>query len=169
MPVTEIIPLALTAILASMPVALAATPILASALCARALAKLGVLTTRLSAVYEAASMDVLCANRIGTLTYAMHMDLNTLRTLAFVAIVLGNQATTYNNRERRRLWSSRPSNWVLASPGLDILIAATLPLTGIAMSPLPIPILAGMLAGAAASAVAINFVKVPDFRRLAIT
>jgi H+-transporting ATPase len=101
--------------------------------------------------------------------YAMHMDLNTLRTLAFVAIVFGNQATTYNNRERRRLWSSRPSKWVLASSGVDILIAATLSLTGIAMSPLPILIVFGTLAGAAAFAVVIDFVKVPAFRHLAIT
>jgi H+-transporting ATPase len=101
--------------------------------------------------------------------YAMHMDLNTLRTLAFVAIVFGNQATTYNNRERRHLWASRPSAWVLASSGADILIATTLSVTGIAMSRLPILIVLGELIGAAAFAVAFDFVKVPAFRRLAIT
>jgi H+-transporting ATPase len=68
MPVTDIIPLVLTAILASIPVALPATFTLASALGARALAKLGVLPTRLSAVDEAASMVVLCADKTGTLT-----------------------------------------------------------------------------------------------------
>jgi len=68
MAVTDIIPLALTGILASIPVALPATFTLASALGARALAKLGVLLTRLSAVDEAASMDVLCADKTGTLT-----------------------------------------------------------------------------------------------------
>ena len=67
-PVTEIIPLVLTAILASIPVALPATFTLASALGARALAKLGVLPTRLSAVDEAASMVVLCSDKTGTLT-----------------------------------------------------------------------------------------------------
>jgi H+-transporting ATPase len=101
--------------------------------------------------------------------YVMNMDLNTLRTLAFVAIVFGNQATTYNNRERRRLWSSRPGNYVLASSGVDILIATTLSVMGIAMSALPIVIVMGSLAGAAAFAVLIDFVKVPAFRRLAIT
>jgi H+-transporting ATPase len=101
--------------------------------------------------------------------YAMHMDLDTLRTLAFVVIVFGNQATTYNNRERRHLWESRPSHWVLASSGVDILIATTLSVMGIAMSPLPIPIVLGALVGAAAFAVAFDFVKVPAFRRLAIT
>ncbi len=68
MPVAEIIPLVLTAVLASIPVALPATFTLASAIGARALAKLGVLPTRLSAVDEAASMVVLCADKTGTLT-----------------------------------------------------------------------------------------------------
>src|ERR1700690_2458515 len=68
MPVADIIPLVLTAILASIPVALPATFTLASALGARALAKVGVLSTRLSAVDEAASMVVLCADKTGTLT-----------------------------------------------------------------------------------------------------
>jgi H+-transporting ATPase len=68
MPLDEIIPLVLTAVLASIPVALPATFTLASALGARALAKLGVLPTRLSAVDEAATMNVLCADKTGTLT-----------------------------------------------------------------------------------------------------
>ena len=68
LPVAEIIPLVLTAVLASIPVALPATFTLAAAVGARALAKLGVLPTRLSAVDEAATMDVLCADKTGTLT-----------------------------------------------------------------------------------------------------
>ena len=68
LPLDEIIPLVLTAVLASIPVALPATFTLAAALGARALAKLGVLPTRLSAVDEAASMNVLCADKTGTLT-----------------------------------------------------------------------------------------------------
>ena len=68
MPLAEIIPLVLTAVLASIPVALPATFTPASALGAQALAKLGVLSTRLSAVDEAATMNVLCADKTGTLT-----------------------------------------------------------------------------------------------------
>jgi H+-transporting ATPase len=68
MPLDQIIPLVLTAVLASISVALPATFTLASALGARALAKLGVLPTRLSAVDEAASMNVLCSDKTGTLT-----------------------------------------------------------------------------------------------------
>src|SRR5208282_2755071 len=68
MPIGEIIPLVLTAILASIPVALPATFTLAAALGAKALARLGVLPTRLSAVDEAATLDVLCSDKTGTLT-----------------------------------------------------------------------------------------------------
>ncbi|WP_454618996.1 HAD-IC family P-type ATPase [Bradyrhizobium cenepequi] len=68
LPFTEIIPLALIAILASIPVALPATFTLATAIGAQALGKRGVLPTRLSAVDEAASMNVLCVDKTGTLT-----------------------------------------------------------------------------------------------------
>ena len=68
MPIGEIIPLVLTAVLASIPVALPATFTLAAAVGAKALARLGVLPTRLSAVDEAATLDVLCSDKTGTLT-----------------------------------------------------------------------------------------------------
>lgn len=68
MPWSEVVPLLLTAILAAIPVALPATFTLAAAIGARTLAKNGVLPTRLSAVDEAASIDVLCSDKTGTLT-----------------------------------------------------------------------------------------------------
>jgi H+-transporting ATPase len=68
MPWSEIVPLLLTSVLAAIPVALPATFTLAAALGARSLAKVGVLPTRLSAVDEAASIDVLCSDKTGTLT-----------------------------------------------------------------------------------------------------
>ena len=68
MPWSEVTPLLLTSVLAAIPVALPATFTLASALGARSLAARGVLPTRLSAVDEAASMDVLCSDKTGTLT-----------------------------------------------------------------------------------------------------
>jgi H+-transporting ATPase len=54
--------------LASIPVALPAMFTLAAAVGARALAKQGVLPTSLAAVDEAAGIDVLCADKTGTLT-----------------------------------------------------------------------------------------------------
>jgi H+-transporting ATPase len=68
MPWSEIIPLLLTSVLAAIPAALPTTFTLAAALGARSLAKLGVLPTRLSAVDEAATIDLLCSDKTGTLT-----------------------------------------------------------------------------------------------------
>ena len=68
MPFSEAIPLVLISVLASVPVALPATFTLATAIGAQELTKVGVLPTRLSAVDEAASMDVLCIDKTGTLT-----------------------------------------------------------------------------------------------------
>lgn len=68
MPLTEVIPFALILLVASVPVALPATLTLASAFGARELAHRGVLVTRLSAIEEAAAMDVLASDKTGTLT-----------------------------------------------------------------------------------------------------
>jgi len=68
LPPAEVLSFALILIVASVPVALPATFTLATALGAGELARSGVLLTRLSAIEEAAGMDVLCADKTGTLT-----------------------------------------------------------------------------------------------------
>lgn len=100
--------------------------------------------------------------------FYLHLTLPSLQSLAFILIVFGNQATMYNNRERRHLWASRPSKWVLMASGVDIAIAAMLAIAGIAMQPLPLPLVLSTLAGAALFAVVFDFLKVPAFRRLQI-
>jgi H+-transporting ATPase len=68
LPAAEIVPFALIIVIASIPVALPATFTLATALGSIELAGRGVLVTRLSAIEEAAQMDVLCTDKTGTLT-----------------------------------------------------------------------------------------------------
>lgn len=68
LPAAEIVPLLLVAVLASIPVALPSMFTLAAAVGARALARRGVLPTSLSAVDEAAGIDILCSDKTGTLT-----------------------------------------------------------------------------------------------------
>jgi H+-transporting ATPase len=68
MPLSQIAPLVLVAVLASIPVALPSMFTLAATVGAGAVARRGVLPTRLSALDEAAGMDVLCADKTGTLT-----------------------------------------------------------------------------------------------------
>ncbi|HEY6395582.1 MAG TPA: HAD-IC family P-type ATPase, partial [Candidatus Binataceae bacterium] len=68
LPLIETLPFVLILLVASVPVALPATFTLASGLGAVELAKRGVLATRLSAIEEAAAMDVLCSDKTGTIT-----------------------------------------------------------------------------------------------------
>jgi H+-transporting ATPase len=64
----DLLPFALILLVASVPVALPATFTVAQAFGAQALARRGVLVTRLSAIEEAAAMDVLASDKTGTLT-----------------------------------------------------------------------------------------------------
>ena len=68
MPAGQVVPLVLVALLASIPVAMPSMFTLAATVGARAVAQRGVLPTRLTALDEAAGMDVLCADKTGTLT-----------------------------------------------------------------------------------------------------
>ena len=84
-----------------------------------------------------------------------------LQTLAFVALVFGNQAVLYVVRERRRLWSSVPGRWVITSSVADITIVSALALSGILMTPLPWRIIAAVLGGAVGFALLLDQVKLP--------
>jgi H+-transporting ATPase len=112
---------------------------------------------------------VFCTSIFAFGAYRMGFDIGALQTLAFILIVFGNQATMYTNRERRHLWSSRPSIWVIVSSSADLLIASMLAIGGIAMAPLPAWTVAGTLAAAAVFAVILDLLKVPAFLRLGIT
>ena len=67
-PLLEILPLMLVLLLSAIPVALPVMFTVSMALGARELAKENVLITRLSATEDAATMDVLCVDKTGTLT-----------------------------------------------------------------------------------------------------
>ncbi len=68
MTLAQIVPLVLAALLSAVPVAMPAVFTLAATLGARRLADEGVLLARLSALQEAAMIDVLCVDKTGTLT-----------------------------------------------------------------------------------------------------
>ena len=82
-----------------------------------------------------------------------------LQTLAFATLVFGNQAVLYALRERRHLWRSKPSTWVLASSAVDLAIVLTLALSGILMQPLPWRVLVTILMAAAGFALFLDQVK----------
>jgi H+-transporting ATPase len=109
-----------------------------------------------------------CSAVLAVGKFEMGLGIDELRTLAFVALVFGSQATIYAIRQRRHLWGSRPSLWLAMSSVADILIAATLAISGIAMTPLPVLTVVEALAAALALALVLDLLKVPIFARLRI-
>jgi H+-transporting ATPase len=84
-----------------------------------------------------------------------------LQTLAFVTLVFGNQAVLFVLRERRHIWSSRPSNWILAASVADIAIVAALALSGSLMEPVTWRVLVAVIVAAAGFAVILDQIKQP--------
>jgi H+-transporting ATPase len=111
---------------------------------------------------------VFCTAVLAIGKFRLGFGIDTLRTLAFVVIVFGNQATTYTNRARQHLWSTRPSIWLVLSSVLDLSIASIMAYFGIAMAPLPLLIMSGTLAAAVVFTFMVDIVKVPVFNRLQI-
>ena len=68
LPLIDILPLALVVLMGAIPVALPVMFTVSMAVGARELARHGVLITRLNAAEDAANMDVVCADKTGTLT-----------------------------------------------------------------------------------------------------
>jgi H+-transporting ATPase len=111
---------------------------------------------------------VFCTAVLAIGEFRIGLGIDALQTLAFLAIVFGNQATLYALRERQRLWST-PSGWLVLSSVADVVIASTLASRGIAMTPLPIILVTATLTAAFAFALVVDFAKVPVLRQLKIT
>ncbi len=95
----------------------------------------------------------------------MHLDIDALRTLTFVTLACNGQAVFYVVRERKRIWSSRPSLLVILSSVVDGLVIGTLALGGIWMTPLAPSVVAGSLATAIVLALVMDQIKVWLFVR----
>ena len=112
---------------------------------------------------------IFCLAVVAAGKFRMDLGIEALRTLSLVALVFGSEATLYVVRERQRFWNSRPSFWVIASSVFDLLIIVTLATRGIAMTALPLGVIAWTLAAAAAFGFILDMVKVPVFSRLHIS
>src|ERR1035438_10341109 len=83
-PLIEMVPLMLVLLMSAVPVALPVMFTVSMALGSKELAKRGVLVTRLSAAEDAATMDVLCVDKTGTIT---------MNQLAVTGVIPLQQAT----------------------------------------------------------------------------
>ncbi|CAN5625983.1 hypothetical protein BH09ACT7_BH09ACT7_61390 [soil metagenome] len=96
------------------------------------------------------------------------LGIGQLQTLAAVTLIFSGEAVLYCVRERRHLWNSRPSTWMIFASVADLVIISVLALRGIEMQALSTAVMACALAAAATFGVLVDFIKVPTFRRLGI-
>jgi H+-transporting ATPase len=109
---------------------------------------------------------VFCVVVLAVGKFKLGFGIESLRTLSVVAIVYGSQATIYAIRGHRHFWAQRPTIWLAIASLLDLLIISTLATRGIAMSPLPVKIVACEFAAAVVLFLVLDVVKIPVFTRL---
>jgi H+-transporting ATPase len=109
-----------------------------------------------------------CLACFATGKFLLRLDTETLRTLAVVILVFSGQAVFYVARERERIWSSRPGNWLIVSSIIDLTLVSVLAVNGLLMSPLSTVIVAGVFLSAIGLALLLDIVKIELFRRLEI-
>lgn len=107
-----------------------------------------------------------CTGVLAIAKYRLGLSVQALQTLTLVTLVFSGQAIFYVVRERRRIWSSRPSLIVMLASLADILIIPTLAARGLLMAPLPIAVIAQVFVASIALAFGLDFVKVATFKRL---
>jgi len=128
--------------------------------------QIGKITTAgviLGACFLAFSTAILAVGK-----FQLHLGTQALQTLSVVGIVFGSQATTYVIRGRGQLWGLRPSIWLVLSSVADVLIISALAVWGIAMTALPIAIVASEFAAAIGFGLVLDVLKIPVFAKLKI-
>ncbi len=73
---------------------------------------------------------------------------------------------SYGVRERRHLWSSRPSRWIVLSSAPDVAIIATLAGVGILMHAVPWTVIGALLVATVLFTLVLDAVKTVCFARL---
>ncbi|MUM65519.1 plasma-membrane proton-efflux P-type ATPase [Acidianus infernus] len=68
----------------------------------------------------------------------LRMSIDEIHTFIFDMLVFTGQFTVYMVRERRSMWSSRPSNFLLISSIFDIIFISTISALGILVYPIPL-------------------------------
>ena len=96
----------------------------------------------------------------------LRLGLGSTQTLVFLMLVFTGQATVYLVRERRHLWASRPSPWMLVATALDVVVVGTLADRGILMSPVGLPDIAALLGAVAVVTLLLDLLKAPLLGRL---
>ena len=100
--------------------------------------------------------------------YALGFNPGEMQTLTFVLLVFAGQGNMFVLRERGRLWHSWPAPIVFVASFADVALVASLALGGVLMSPLPISIVALVLATTLGFSLGMDSLKVAVLSRLRI-
>jgi len=111
---------------------------------------------------------IFCTGTLLIGKYSLGLSISRLQTLAAVTLIFGGEAILYCVRERRHLWRSLPSTWMIVASVADIVIISLLALRGIEMRAISVVVAATVFAAAALFGFLLDLIKVPMFRRLGI-
>ena len=89
------------------------------------------------------------------------LGLAATQTLVFVMLVATGQATIYLVRERRHMWASRPSWWMLGATVADLVVVTVLAARGILMASVPLVDVGVLLGSVLVATVALDLLKAP--------
>jgi H+-transporting ATPase len=94
----------------------------------------------------------------------LHLPVAQLQTLIFLLLVFTGQGNVYLVRERKRLWNSLPSKWLVLSSVADVLIVSLLAARGVLMAAIPFHLIGQLLLSVVVFVVVIDSAKVRIFR-----
>lgn len=98
--------------------------------------------------------------------HVLGLGLAPTQTLVFVMLVATGQATIYLVRERRHLWASRPSWWMLGATVADLVVVTVFASRGILMAAVPLVDVGVLLAAVLAATLALDLLKAPLLARV---
>jgi H+-transporting ATPase len=98
--------------------------------------------------------------------HVLDLGLAPTQTLVFVMLVATGQATIYLVRERRHLWASRPSLWMLGATVADLVVVTAFAARGILMAAVPLVDVGVLLAAVLAATLLLDLLKAPLLSRI---
>ncbi|ARM75175.1 plasma-membrane proton-efflux P-type ATPase [Acidianus manzaensis] len=98
----------------------------------------------------------------------LKLSLNQIQTFIFDMLVFSGQFTVYMVRERKSMWSSKPSKFLLTSSIADIIFISTISALGILVYPIPIQYVIMILAISFAFTVIFDHIKSISFKTVGI-
>jgi H+-transporting ATPase len=100
--------------------------------------------------------------------YVLALSLDQVQTLIFVMLVFTGQANVYLIRQRRHLWASLPSRWMMLATSIDFIVVSLFAISGVFMTAVSPILVGGLLLATIAYTVLLDLIKVPFFNKIGL-